>query len=129
VDRSLPVVKIDEKNRIIGEPEWITRAQIIRTTSVRIAGKSVPAFETSQGMFMLATGVDDIPKLFEDNGDFIQVDRGSMINVRYFDGLDAKLKVAILHDCNGKEVRAEIAGGRLESIKGIFKKLMPSVKQ
>lgn len=123
MNRELPVVMIDQKHRIIAEPEWIVMEEIIKTSSIRSGGKSVPVFETSRGLFMWAMGVDDIPKLFSDSVDFIKVDRGSVVNKNYDPKIDEKLKQVILKDDNGREIRADIAGGRMESIKECFRKL------
>lgn len=74
--------------KIADEAEWLKVEDIVGGYSEGKPGKSIFVYQTIDGEYIDATGVEHTLKLFENIDGFVRTDRGAMANLRKVDSID-----------------------------------------
>ena len=114
MSKEIKVVKRLGK-KLADEAQWLKIEDIIGGYSEGKPGKSIFVYQTIDGEYIDANGIEHTLKLFEEIDGFVRTDRGAMANLSKIKGIDEKNMYLYVDEKKNRFIT--IAASRLEQVK------------
>ncbi|MWV44896.1 hypothetical protein GRF59_14840 [Paenibacillus sp. HJL G12] len=114
MSKEIRVVKREGK-KVSEEAIWLSVNDIVGGYSEGKPGKSIFVFQTLDGEYIDANGVEHTLKLFEKIDGFVRTDRGAMANLNKVKAIDEKNMYLYIDEMKSRFIT--IAASRLEQVK------------